>query len=464
LLYDPRQRYERIVKIFFRLLLAFWAAMQVLTAIIVFISPLSSSLQDERLRILPLHSLETCAANAARLYGSGGAAALRNQGRVCGDGLLIVPGTIPETDLGGRTLSREERMVARRAQAAAHAVIMPDPMETVLALRSDPTSMSSDIFLVTVPRSPHNFTMWRLTIFARLTWISGLFALLVTVYFARPISRLNQATEQFGSGDLKARTHPSLAKRKDEFGDLGRTFNLMAERIESLILRHKSFLAHASHELGSPLTRLNLALALARRKGGQQLDPELDRIAQEANRLNTLVQELLLLARLESGNELSRNPVSFDVGALVEDACDDANFEAEQLQKTVAIVRQDTFRVCGHPDLLRRAVDNLLRNALRFARKDGRVEVSYFRNNGSSTGVIVVQDDGPGVPTGQEESIFEPFVTLPGKQGDAAAGSGLGLAIARTAVSANRGKIYAQAASGTGFAVTIEIPTESMRS
>jgi two-component system sensor histidine kinase CpxA len=234
----------------------------------------------------------------------------------------------------------------------------------------------------------------------------------------------------------------------------------MAVRIESLVLRYRSFLAHASHELGSPLTRLNLALALARRKGGQQLEPELDRIAQEANRLNILVQELLLLARLESGNELSRNPVSFDVGALVEDACDDANFEAEQLQKTVAIVKQDTFPIRGHPDLLRRAVDNLLRNALRFARKDGRVEVSYFRNNGPSTGVIVVQDDGPGVPAGQEESIFEPFVTLPGKQDEVAAGSGLGLAIARTAVSANGGKIYAQSASGTGLAVTIEIPTE----
>jgi two-component system, OmpR family, sensor histidine kinase CpxA len=452
------------VRIFLRLLLAFWAAMQVLTTMVVFISPLSSSPQDERSQTLPLQSLEKCAANAAKLYASGGAWALRTQDTVCEHGLLIASGTIPETDLGGRTLSREERMVAHRAQSGSNAVVMLHPKATVLAFRSDPNSAASDIFLVTVPGPPHNFTMWHTMMFVRLTLTSGLFALLVTAYFARPIARLNRAAEQFGAGDLKARADPSLAKRKDEVGDLGRTFNLMAERIESLILRYKSFLAHASHELGSPLTRLNLALALARRKGGQQLEPELDRIAQEANRLNILVQELLLLARLESGNELSRNPVSFDVGALVEDACGDANFEAAQLQKTVAIVKQDTFPVCGHPDLLRRAVDNLLRNALRFARKDGRVEVSYFRNNGSSTGVIVVQDDGQGVPAGQEESIFEPFVTLPGKQDEAAAGSGLGLAIARTAVSANGGTIYAQSASGTGLAVTIEIPTESLRS
>jgi two-component system sensor histidine kinase CpxA len=452
------------VRIFLRLLLAFWAAMQILATIIVFVSPLSSSPQDERLRTLPLQSLEKCAANAAKLYASGGARALRTQDPVCEDGLLIAPGPIPETDLGGRTLSREDRMVARRAQSGSNAVVMPHPKATILALRSDQNSAASDIFLVAVPGPPHNFTMWRTMMFVRLTLTSGLFALLVTAYFARPIARLNSAAEQFGAGDLKARADPSLAKRKDELGDLGRTFNLMAERIESLVLRYKRFLAHASHELGSPLTRLNLALALARRKGGQQLEPELDRIAQEANRLNILVQELLLLARLESGNELSRNPVSFDVGTLVEDACDDANFEAEQLQKTVAIVRQDAFPVRGHPDLLRRAVDNLLRNALRFARKDGRVEVSYFRNNGSSTGLIVVQDDGPGVPAGQEESIFEPFVTLPGKQNETAAGSGLGLAIARTAVSANGGKIYVQSAPGTGLAVTIEIPTESIRS
>jgi two-component system sensor histidine kinase CpxA len=452
------------VRIFLRLLLAFWAAMQVLTTIVVFISPVSSSPQEERLRTLPLQSLEKCAANASTLYASGGAGALRAQDPVCEHGLLIAPGTIPETDLGGRTLSRDERMVARRAQSGSNAVIMPHPKATVLALRSDPDSAASDIFLVTVPGQPHNFTMWRTMMFVRLTLTSGLFALLVTAYFVRPIARLNRVAEQFGAGDLRARADPSLAKRKDEVGDLGRTFNLMAERIESLVLRYKSFLAHASHELGSPLTRLNLVLALARRKGGQQLEPELDRIAQEANRLNILVQELLLLARLESGNELSRNPVSFDVGTLVQDACGDANFEAEQLQKTVAIVRQDTFPVCGHPDLLRRAVDNLLRNALRFATNHGRVEVSYFRNNGSNTGLIVVQDDGPGIPEGKEEAIFEPFVTLPRKQDEAAAGSGLGLAIARTAISANGGKIYAQSASGTGLAVTIEIPTELTRS
>jgi two-component system, OmpR family, sensor histidine kinase CpxA len=224
------------VRIFLRLLLAFWAAMQLLTIIVVFISPLSSSPQDERLRTSPLQSLEKCVGNDAKLYTSGGARALRTQDPVCENGLLIAPGTIPQTDLGGRTLSREERMAAHRVQSERNAVVMPHPKATVLALRSDPNWAASDIFLVSIPGAQHTFGMWRTMMFVRLTLTSGLFALLVTAYFARPIARLNRAAEQFGAGDLKARADLSLAKRKDEVGDLGRTFNLMAERIEVLVL------------------------------------------------------------------------------------------------------------------------------------------------------------------------------------------------------------------------------------
>jgi two-component system, OmpR family, sensor histidine kinase CpxA len=165
---------------------------------------------------------------------------------------------------------------------------------------------------------------------------------------------------------------------------------------------------------------------------------------------------LLLLARLESGNELSRNPVLFDIGELVEEACGDARFEATQAEKTVTIVTQQTFQVRGYPDLLRRALDNLLRNGLRFARNEGRVEVSYFPKDGLATGVIVVQDDGPGISAGQEESIFEPFVTLPNDE--KAGGSCLGLAIARQAVLANGGTIVARTSTGSGLTVTIELP------
>jgi two-component system sensor histidine kinase CpxA len=164
---------------------------------------------------------------------------------------------------------------------------------------------------------------------------------------------------------------------------------------------------------------------------------------------------------LESGNELGRNSVPFDISALVAEACEDAMFEAKQFQKTVTIVKEESFQIRGYPDLLWRALDNVLRNGLRFVPKEGAVEVSYFRSSCSTTGMMVIQDDGPGVPPGQEELIFEPFVTLPNDSTDEImGGSGLGLAIARQAVIANGGKIYARPPSGRGLTITIELPVE----
>jgi two-component system sensor histidine kinase CpxA len=289
--------------------------------------------------------------------------------------------------------------------------------------------------------------------------LSGLFSLVVTGYFVRPITRLSNVAESFGHGDLKVRVRPPLSKRKDELGDLGRVFNQMAARIEGLVARYKNFLAHASHEIGSPLTRLNIALALARRKAPPAMEPELDRIDQEANRLNSLVQELLLLARLESGNEISRNSVQFDVASIVDESCEDATFEAKEFRKAVVVVRREPFQVRGYPDLLRRALDNVLRNGLRFAQEGGTVQISYFVMDDSTVGVIQIQDDGPGVPLGSEESIFEPFVTLPaGNSSGMSGGSGLGLAIARQAVLANGGKVFAQTGSERGLMVAIELP------
>jgi two-component system, OmpR family, sensor histidine kinase CpxA len=309
-------------------------------------------------------------------------------------------------------------------------------------------SVNSYVFLVTLPMRRHDILILSLTRLERLVILPGLFSLVVTAYFVRPITRLRDVAESFGRGDLKARVMPPPSKRRDEVGDLGRVFNQMAVRIENLVARYKSFLAHASHEIGSPLTRLNIALALARRKAPPGMQPELDRIDQEANRLNSLVQELLLLARLESGNEISRDSVQFDVASIVDESCGNTALEAQQLRKSVVVVRRESFQVLGYPDLLRRALDNVLRNGVRFAQQEGSVQVSYFVTGNPATGVIQIPD-GPGVPLGREESIFEPFVTLPaGSSSESFGGSGLSLAIARQAVIANGGKVFAQTLSG----------------
>jgi two-component system, OmpR family, sensor histidine kinase CpxA len=136
-------------------------------------------------------------------------------------------------------------------------------------------------------------------------------------------------------------------------------------------------------------------------------------------------------------------------------------FEAKQFQKAVTIVKGESFQVRGYPDLLRRALDNVLRNGLRFAPKEGSVQVSYFRNPSLTTGVVLIEDDGPGVPPGREELIFEPFFTLPNHNTyEIMGGSGLGLAIARQAVIANGGRIYARPSSASGLTIAIELPLE----
>jgi len=182
------------------------------------------------------------------------------------------------------------------------------------------------------------------------------------------------------------------------------------------------------------------------------------RIGHEMKRLNTLVQELLLLARLESGNELNRQMASFDVALVVEEACTDASFEAEQMGKSVVLVKSEPLHVMGHRELLRRAVDNVLRNGLRFARETGTVRVDVARIVSRNIGIITIHDDGPGIAPDQEKLIFEPFVTLPNSAAGSSDGSGLGLAIARQAVLAHGGTIEAHCSKGEGLSVFIELP------
>jgi two-component system sensor histidine kinase CpxA len=443
------------------MLLVLWILILLVIATVTLVPSLSVPINNVRLRKIPLAMLQSCARNEAAQYGKFGIKALREEVPNCYRVRLVSPEPDPVRDLAGETLTREETLLVHSAFQGSETAMDALPDATVVASRVDPTDEKSYIFLTSIPVSHRAYILWTLDRVFRSVVISGLFSLLITAYIVRPITSLTRVAEQFGAGDLKVRMVSSTIKRKDELGDLARVFNQMAGRIELLVGRYKSFLAHASHELGSPLARLNIALALARRRAGTQLHAEHDRIGHEAERLSSLVQELLLLARLESGNELSRNSSRFNATKLVEEACEDARLEADQEHKVVRICRAEQFDVEGHPDLLRRALDNVLRNGLKFTQPDGCVEVSCFRN-GAATAVIQIQDDGPGILPGQEELIFEPFVTLPGN-GDKRRGSGLGLAISRQAVSVNGGRIYAQRLSGKGLTVTIELPTRHDR-
>jgi two-component system sensor histidine kinase CpxA len=282
--------------------------------------------------------------------------------------------------------------------------------------------------------------------------VSAITCLLLTRYFVDPIRKLQRSTESFGRGNLASRPDASLLERKDELGDLSRTISQMSSRIGTLLSSQKNFLIQVSHELGSPLSRMNVALALARRKANPALLPELNRIQGDSSELNSMVQQLLRLARLESGLEEEEEEV-YSLHELLQQVCFDNQFTAEQTSKQVHLLSSPPVSLRGYRELLKRALDNVLRNAIRFSPEGGRVEVDVLsRPNGLV--VIQVRDSGAGVQDDKLDTIFEPFVRASSDR----SGAGLGLAIARQAVHANRGTIRALNRLEGGLLIEVRLP------
>jgi two-component system sensor histidine kinase CpxA len=291
--------------------------------------------------------------------------------------------------------------------------------------------------------------------FAVAAVVSTVTCLLLTRYFIDPIRKLQRSTESFGRGNLGSRPDTSLLERKDELGDLSRTISQMSSRIGTLLSSQKNFLIQVSHELGSPLSRMNVALALARRKAHPALLPELNRIQGDSSELNSMVQQLLRLARLESGLEEEEEEV-YSLHELLQQVCLDNQFTAEQTSKQVHLLSSPQINMRGYRELLKRALDNILRNAIRFTPEGGRVEVDVLCRPNDLV-VIHVKDGGIGVQDDKLDAIFEPFIRASSDR----SGAGLGLAIARQAIHANRGTIRALNRVEGGLLIEISLPYAS---
>jgi two-component system sensor histidine kinase CpxA len=279
-------------------------------------------------------------------------------------------------------------------------------------------------------------------------------------YVAKPLATLRAATREVAAGNLTVRVGPAMGSRKDEFGDLGRDFDRMAERIEALMTGERRLLRDISHELRSPLARLNVALGLVRQRERSEDPTALDRIEREAERLNSLIEQLLTLARLESGtDEPGREPV--DLTRLVHEVADDADFEAAGRQRSVHIVESNDCTVVGEPELLRSAVENVVRNAVRHTRPQTAVEIAVRRHAspGAPQAVIAVRDYGPGVPENTLEDIFRPFYRVGDARERESGGVGLGLTIAHRTIRLHGGTVRAANAAGGGLSVEIRVPT-----
>lgn len=260
-------------------------------------------------------------------------------------------------------------------------------------------------------------------------------------YLSSPIGKLRKATQGFAGGDLSTRVAGRMGNRQDELGALARDFDEMAERIESLVTSQQRLSRDISHELRSPLARMNVALEIARQKSNNGDSALLQRIETESKRLNEMISQILTLSKLESGTrDFDENPV--DMKGLVEQIVSDADFEANAKDKAVKIVRADECITFGNENLLRSAIENVLRNAVRYTGKGTTVEVSL--ESSEKDAVIKVLDHGGGVPEEELQNLFRPFYRVGEARERKTGGIGLGLAIAEQAIYAHKGTIEAR--------------------
>ena len=288
--------------------------------------------------------------------------------------------------------------------------------------------------------------------------ISGIVCFWLAWYLTHPIRQLQIASRQLASGDLNTRVAKSMGKRRDEISDLGNDFDYMAERLQTLIHSQKQLLSDVSHELRSPLARLQVALGLTRKKVDTNVQTELDRIEREATRLDDLIHQVLTLSRLDTDNTYKKNDY-VDLAQLLEAVVADANFEAKEKQRHIMLKIQQTWTIAANAELLHRALENIIRNAIHYTAKSTHVTINLQASpKHKSTIQLAVCDQGAGVPEDQLDSLFEPFVRISNSRNRDSGGYGLGLAIAQRAINLHNGEIIATNQPEGGLCITVLLP------
>ena len=324
-----------------------------------------------------------------------------------------------------------------------HAIFMRRP---VMAQ----ASADGRYFFVIVPGPRRGGPFWFLRV--EHLWVLGLAVLLcyaLAYHLSSPVRKLQRAVDRFGRGDFSAR---ASSTRGDELGQLARAFDRMAGRIETLLTAERRLLLDISHELRSPLARLSVAIELAR----SDKDPSssLDRIEREAGRLNELIGGLLEVTRAE-GDPTAQHRDFLRLDELLTDIVDDCRIEATPKDCSLHIVENAKVYFPGDAELLRRAIENVVRNAIRYAPPESAVDIA-LRPAGAHA-AILIRDRGPGVPEDSLPRIFDPFYRVDSARGRSSGGVGLGLSIARRAVELHGGTLTARNAA-PGLEVSIRLP------
>jgi signal transduction histidine kinase len=451
------------MRLFLKIFLWFWVAMGLIVSSLVLVTWWSTQNDPIRRQFQQglADSLRNQAQTAAQIYENEGEkgldeflARLDNSDRIAVTGFYLDGTKIYGEKLPAVTPS----LIEKRLSSNAPEFSLTEN-ETVGAEKITLKNGQTAILIMQWERfrlpPPTNWKTLILQIIA-LILTTGFVCYLLARYLVAPVSKLQRAVKTFADGDLQTRIE---TKRRDELGQLARDFNLMAERIESLISSQKTLNRDISHELRTPLARLGVALELARAKANNGTNPHLDRIELESYRLNEMIAQILTLSKLETGAQ-NFQKTRVNLSKLVGEVVEDANFEASNQEKQVDILENQACFIEGNERLLQSAIENIVRNAVKYTIEKTNVEVSLKKENG--TAEITVRDHGKGVEKSKLKDLFRPFYRAEEARERKSGGVGLGLAITERAVTAYGGKVWAENASdNSGLIVKIELPLNS---
>ena len=296
--------------------------------------------------------------------------------------------------------------------------------------------------------------------------VSAVVTFFLAILIVLPLRRLRAAARQIADGNLNARVNAGFFSRilarinlRDDIDGLMRDFNAMAERLQSLVTAQKLLLRDVSHELRSPLARLAIALELAKDGPADKIPLHLERIERESLRLNSLIGHILSFSYIESLRDL-RHSVDLSLNTLVQDLLPDVQYEAEGRDLRIVTSTPRDLIVTGDSDMLRHAVENIVRNAIRYSPTGGTVEINIDQaeKDGRLGAVLRISDTGPGVAEEKLNLILNPFYRAEDSRRGSTSGFGIGLAIADRAAHLHAGQIIARNRKGGGLVVEMSLP------
>jgi two-component system sensor histidine kinase CpxA len=284
--------------------------------------------------------------------------------------------------------------------------------------------------------------------------ISAVFSLLLAAYITAPLARIRSSARRVARGDLSARVGDLPFGRSAEILALASEFDQMAARLKELVEGQQRLIRDVSHEMRSPLSRLRVAIELAREHGNAETTEQLDRIEREAMRLEEMIGQSIQLSRMETTTQTRAETIALD--ELVADIVADAAFEAQARPCALHIAQSMPLQVHAETDLLTSAIENVVRNAVNYTSVGSTIDLRLDRVENQAR--LRVRDAGPGVPAADEVKIFEPYFRTDIARQRKSGGSGLGLAIAKRAIERQGGRITAHNADGGGLVVEIRVP------